>query len=672
MANDVTLLLKLNDQVSRQLSKIRQGAKGLEKAFDKNGKAVRNLEAAFQRMGRKGIRSFRDLESNAARLGKRMSGLRGNIAKAGVAFAAFRAVQAGIARAESERRLKLLGQRFGEVGQLQDAAAAAARKFNLSQTEANQSLANAFARLRPLGVSLKDITSTFGGFRTAAVLGGATAAEASAAFTQLSQALGSGALRGDEFRSIAEQAPLVLQAISDETGVAAGDLKEYAAQGLLTSDIVIKALKRIEAEGADRLAQALGGPAAKIKDFQNKVQDLQVAFTESAIPAITDSIKDLGTVIKQLEPLIRGLGSLLAGVARAVGNVVENVASGGKTVRARQLALQAATLQTNEKFGKPGLFGRSAEASEFFEQTLKREEDRRLAIARGAVFGQLPPSAADIAPTPKGTSPIKLPPKKETGGKTPEERAAEALARQQEQARLLLHSKKQEALLTGDITDKQRAGLEHAIAKMNLRREFPLLAEDELQALRDQLDINFQLEQKDQQRIEAAKLIKQEQDEQLRQYREMADVIENGIKGAIMGAIDGSKSLGASLSGILRQLGGMFLSKGIGSFKNQDGTGGSGLLGMFGGGKAAGGTVQGGRSYMVGERGPELFTPGRTGSIAPNSAISGNMNVVVNVDASGTEVQGNQGNADQLGRLIGQAVQAELIKQKRPGGLLTR
>jgi hypothetical protein len=50
----------------------------------------------------------------------------------------------------------------------------------------------------------------------------------------------------------------------------------------------------------------------------------------------------------------------------------------------------------------------------------------------------------------------------------------------------------------------------------------------------------------------------------------------------------------------------------------------------------------------------------------------GGTSVVVNVDASGTEVQGNQNNADQLGRLIGQAVQAELIKQKRPGGLLTR
>ncbi len=86
---------------------------------------------------------------------------------------------------------------------------------------------------------------------------------------------------------------------------------------------------------------------------------------------------------------------------------------------------------------------------------------------------------------------------------------------------------------------------------------------------------------------------------------------------------------------------------------------------------ANGGPLKGVKSYIVGERGPELFTPGVSGGITPNHAL-GSTSVVVNVDASGTEVQGNQGNADQLGRLIGQAVQAELIKQKRPGGLLTR
>ena len=97
----------------------------------------------------------------------------------------------------------------------------------------------------------------------------------------------------------------------------------------------------------------------------------------------------------------------------------------------------------------------------------------------------------------------------------------------------------------------------------------------------------------------------------------------------------------------------------------------TGFQGQFDGFAANGGPVTGGKSYIVGERGPELFTPGVSGGITPNHAMGG-ASVVVNVDASGTEVQGNQGNADQLGRLIGQAVQAELIKQKRPGGLLTR
>ena len=87
--------------------------------------------------------------------------------------------------------------------------------------------------------------------------------------------------------------------------------------------------------------------------------------------------------------------------------------------------------------------------------------------------------------------------------------------------------------------------------------------------------------------------------------------------------------------------------------------------------RAIGGAVGAGRPYMLGERGPELFVPGAQGNIVPNNAM-GSTSVVVNVDASGTEVQGNQGGAEQLGRLIGSAVQAELIKQKRPGGLLTR
>ena len=88
--------------------------------------------------------------------------------------------------------------------------------------------------------------------------------------------------------------------------------------------------------------------------------------------------------------------------------------------------------------------------------------------------------------------------------------------------------------------------------------------------------------------------------------------------------------------------------------------------------RANGGSVGTGQSYLVGERGPELFVPRSSGTIVPNHAMGGSTNVVVNVDAKGTAAQGNDANADQLGRVIGAVVQAELIKQKRPGGLLTR
>ncbi len=70
---------------------------------------------------------------------------------------------------------------------------------------------------------------------------------------------------------------------------------------------------------------------------------------------------------------------------------------------------------------------------------------------------------------------------------------------------------------------------------------------------------------------------------------------------------------------------------------------------------------------MVGEKGPEMFTPGATGGqVSP----MGSTTVVVNVDASGTDVQGDEEQGRELGRLISAAVQSEIIQQKRPGGIL--
>jgi len=86
--------------------------------------------------------------------------------------------------------------------------------------------------------------------------------------------------------------------------------------------------------------------------------------------------------------------------------------------------------------------------------------------------------------------------------------------------------------------------------------------------------------------------------------------------------------------------------------------------------KANGGLVNAGKSYMVGERGAEMFVPNAGGRIVPNSDLGGSTNIVVNVDASGSSVEGDEEEGRELGRLISVAIQSELIKQKRPGGML--
>jgi len=86
--------------------------------------------------------------------------------------------------------------------------------------------------------------------------------------------------------------------------------------------------------------------------------------------------------------------------------------------------------------------------------------------------------------------------------------------------------------------------------------------------------------------------------------------------------------------------------------------------------RATGGSVTAGQPYLVGERGPELFMPGKSGGIAPAGSFGGIGNIVVNVDASGSSVQGDTGQGNRLGQVIGAAVRQELINQKRPGGLL--
>jgi hypothetical protein len=120
----------------------------------------------------------------------------------------------------------------------------------------------------------------------------------------------------------------------------------------------------------------------------------------------------------------------------------------------------------------------------------------------------------------------------------------------------------------------------------------------------DIAEVNAQTQRK------IAKIISDDQLKALKEqeafYKRIGEVINSGIVNGIQSAIDGSKSLGESLSGILKQLGGMFLKQAIGTFSTST-TPGTGLFGALG--FASGGFVSGATPAVVGEAGPEYIIP---------------------------------------------------------------
>ena len=126
------------------------------------------------------------------------------------------------------------------------------------------------------------------------------------------------------------------------------------------------------------------------------------------------------------------------------------------------------------------------------------------------------------------------------------------------------------------------------------------------------------------------------------------------------------------------------IDKLIGGFGEAFGAGASGgekkglggILGsILGGLFADGGRPPVGKASIVGERGPELFVPKVGGTIIPNDAMGGGgdsivNNITVSVDATGSAVSGSSAEGNNLGQQIAVAIQSEIIKQKRSGGLL--
>mgnify|MGYP005990163745 CR=1 FL=1 len=308
MAGQVVVELTAQDKVSGVLDRISGSSKKLNQS----------IKGATDKAGR----GFNNLRGQATKLQSVLVSL-------GAAAAVKGFAQAGIEADRTAKRLKFLGDQFGETGRLQEIANKSAEKFAIGQTEAEKAVSDLYGRLRPMEIGLDDVATVFEGVNVAAKQMSLSTADTEGVMLQLSQALGSGKLQGDEFRSVMERLPKIGQAVAKSMGVQVSELKSLSSAGAITTQEIIKALRNVRKEGFP--------PPDSVMAFNKAISDLSTAIGQRLTPVIGPVLDVItGLVNKFLslpEPVqaaaiaFAGIGTAFAVIAPLLPVIVAGVAA---------------------------------------------------------------------------------------------------------------------------------------------------------------------------------------------------------------------------------------------------------------------------------------------------------------------------------------------------------
>lgn len=175
--------------------------------------------------------------------------------------------------------------------------------------------------LREAGRSQTEIVQVTEAVSKALRISGASAAESEGAITQFAQALGAGALRGDEFNSIAEAAPRLMRALADSLGVPVGALRDMAKAGQLTADVVsdalIKELPKLSKE-AEEFGETFGSAVQKLENSAVQLVGSIDKLTGASARA-TKSMSEMSDAINRIasgEEAIQNISKLIQEIAK--------------------------------------------------------------------------------------------------------------------------------------------------------------------------------------------------------------------------------------------------------------------------------------------------------------------------------------------------------------------
>ena len=639
MAQSTVELIVNAAKAINPLRRVTNETKKLETAVNKAQNGIRNTNKALGRTGK--------VANNAAKgvnnLGKAVRGL----------IAGFTAVQAFkfviFKTAELERQTKSLQVLTGSLGNARNIIAEL-QQFGAVTPFTSSELIETAKRLKAFGFATEEVVDVT---KRLADVAGATGADLGGIATAFGQIQAKGRLQGEELLQLQERGVSLQDELQKMYGLTADEFRKALEGGRISADAVNLALQNITETGG----KYAGGAIAQSDTLAGKFSTL--------IDGIENISRTIGGV---LSPALKGALGLAIDVVNSINaaiNAQRRLSGFGISDAERDKLFKQATEEAKQLALLRG--GGKLDPGEF--NRIKQQRFSDLINQFAFETGQLIPEIG----APKQKKLPELLQRTRDGGKDPAEEAAKIAQASADRVRSL----EQATLLASALTDEERKQFERQIQIADILENKRGLTEDQIKAeleatiaLHEQQDATEAITKANELRLKQDEALKKKLDEQKKKAEELDNAFRTGIVDALTAAIEGTKSLGDSLLGVIKSMAKLILQQ-----KLLNALKGFSFTSIFGGFFADGGRPPVGRPSVVGERGPELFVPDRAGTIVPNSALGSagiSTNVVVNVDASGTTVQGNEGQSRQLGAFIGAAVQTELIKQQRPGGLLSR
>ena len=307
------------DATSNSISETRLAFEKMESRMNGVRGAMGGVASSFR--GMIGQFAMGNIAANAIMtIGEKLAELPGRMVAASDAYAGMQA------------RLKLVAGSAEEAAAMNEQIFASAQRARGSYEGMLSNVAKIAMTAKEGFPDPKEVVPFVEGVQKLFAVGGTGVEEQKNAMLQLTQALGSGRLQGDEFRSIAEAAPLIEQMIAKEMGVSQGALKQLGSEGKITADVIKAAIFNNMDDINARFAQ-MPVTWASVSQNLGNVATLAFApvFEEISRLANTQGMKDF---INGLSNAIYVAGSAIAGVISGIsavgGFVYDGVVSGLK------------------------------------------------------------------------------------------------------------------------------------------------------------------------------------------------------------------------------------------------------------------------------------------------------------------------------------------------------